>query len=578
MINSGNQSQQDEVGQSKAIDVLCVVILVAYFLYFALPAISGAFSEDDLSALCSYWFSGTLKRLVWENICFWRGIGRPAAGLYYLPLSHLFRIDPQPYRIVQISILGAVIPIVYYLARLLASSRSVAFLAILAFCYHPRLANLVGNGSYIYDVLCGFFYFAALTYHVHIREKRLRLRPVQWVVFLALYVCALNSKEIAVTLPVIILIYEFLKYSQQSEPQNFVRWMLYDASPALVSGAITAVYCYNKLYGQGFAGNFSPEFVEQRLDSGQVPPWVAAALELYKSHYSWRRFIDSNAHFVSELFYLAPSHVLSGATLVAIWALIFAYAFFRRNRTLQLMAFWVVITPLPLAFVTPRGGARLYIVLFGWAMIFAKLAWDVITLFSKLPGLLAQGGEGGLAASPATVGGVPAGLDLSKTQSADVVDLARKTFRVTSRAFAIAVVACGLALFTGWEHQRLGLDRAFRDSGKKTLHVIRAIGSLNLRPSPGSTILLKPEKHFLQNGFYPGFFASFAPNDPLRELIAKASPEYWRCVALLAFGDRSLQIQVEGQHQLTEEQIAKLNYVISFDEFQATIVRGPPPG
>ena len=139
-------------------------------------------------------------------------------------------------------------------------------------------------------------------------------------------------------------------------------------------------------------------------------------------------------------------------------------------------------------------------------------------------------------------------------------------------------MACGLAIFTGWKNQRLGVNRAFLDSGQKTSHVIRAIGSLNLHPSLGSTILLRPEKHFLQNGFYPGFFASFAPNDPLRELIAKSSPEYWRCVALLVFGDRSLRIQVEGQNQLTEEQIAKLNYVISFDEFQARVVRGPPPG
>ena len=238
------------------------------------------------------------------------------------------------------------------------------------------------------------------------------------------------------------------------------------------------------------------------------------------------------------------------------------------------MAFWVVVTPLPLAFVSPRGGARLYIVLFGWAMIFAKLAWDVIVLFSKLPGLLTQRAEDDVAASLPTAGG-PAGLDLSKTQPADVVDPARKTLPVTSRTFAIALVACGLALFTGWEHQRLGVDRAFRDSGKETLHVIRAIGSLNLHPSPGSTILLKPEKHFLQNGFYPGFFASFAPNDPLRELIAKASPEYWRCVASLVLGDRSLQIKVDDQHQLTDEQLAKFQYIISFDEFQAKLIRGP---
>jgi hypothetical protein len=574
MINSGNQSRRDAVSHSKAIDVLCVVVLIAYFLYFALPAVRGAFSEDDLSALCGYWFSGTLKRLLWENICFWKGIGRPAGWIYYLPLSHLFRLDPQPYRIVQISILTAVIPIVYHLARLLASCRSVAFLAILAFCYHPKLANLVGNGAYIYDVLCGFFYFAALTYYVHIREKGLRLRPLQWLGFLALCVCALNSKEIAVTLPVIILVYELLKYYQESQRQNFFRWILYDASPALVSGAITAVYCYNKLYGRGFAGNFSPEFVEHRLDPARLPPWVAAALELYTPHYSWHRFIDSNAHFVSEFFYLAPHHILTGGMLVAIWALVFAYAFLRRDRTVQLMAFWIVITPLPLVFVTPRGGGRLYVVLFGWAMIFAKLAWDVITLLSKVPVLSGRSVQVDATFERPVASG-PVDREQSKTQTATAA-LTRKRVPFAFQTLATILAAFGLAIFTGWQNQRLGVDRAFRDSGQKTLHVIRAIQSLNLHPSPGSTILLKPEKHFLQNGFYPGFFASFAPNDPLREFIAKASPEYWRCVALLVFSDRSLQIQVEGQNPLTEEQIAKLDYVISFDEFHATIIRGPP--
>jgi len=256
--------------------------------------------------------------------------------------------------------------------------------------------------------------------------------------------------------------------------------------------------------------------------------------------------------------------------------LIFAYAFLRRDRTVQLMAFWIVITPLPLAFVIARGGARLYILLFGWAMIFAKLAWDVIMLVSKVPGLSGRGVQADVIAERPIAGG-PTDRERSKTQAATAA-LTRKRFPFAFQTLATVLVACGLAIFTVWQNERLDVNRAFLNSGEKTLHVIRAISSLNLHPSPGSTILLRPEKHFLQDGFYPGFFASFAQNDPLRELIAKASPEYWRCVALLVFGDRSLQIQVEGQNQLTEEQIAKLDYVISFDEFQATIVRGPPAG
>jgi len=579
MTSSDNQSRPDGVNQSNAIDVLCVIILVAYFLHFALPALAGAFSADEMMSVYIYWFTGTLKSL-WENVCFWKGIGRPGGALYYLPLYHFFRLNPQPYRIAQISVLAASIPVVYHLARLLASSRSVAFLAVLAFCYHAQLANLVLSGSFIYDALCGFFYFAALTYYIHIREKGLLLRPTQCVGFLALYICALNVKEMAVTLPVVILIYELLKYPHELERPRFFRWILYDALPALVAGAITAIYCYNKIYGPGFAGNFTTEFVEHRLEPARLPSWVIAALELYTPHYSWRRFTESNAHFVSELFYyLVPNHVLTGGMLLAIWALLFAYAFLRRDRMLQLMAFWVVITPLPLAFISPRGGARLYILLFGWAMVFAKLASDVITLISKSSIWLGQGVGVG-----ATTGAIIAGAATNRVRGAAigaaVGAAASKMSPPIFRIFATILVASALAMFTRWENQRsFGHIRALLNSGQKTLHVIQAFRSLNLRPAPDSVILLRPEKHFQQNGYYLASFASLAPNDPLRELIVEHSPRYWGCVASLGWGDRSLRIQVEDQHhQLTEEQTAKMNYIISFDEFQAELIRGPPPG
>jgi len=577
MTNSDSKSRPDGVNRSTAIDVLCVIILVAYFLHFALPALGGAFSEDEVMSVYIHWFTGPLKSL-WENVCFWKGIGRPGGALYYLPLYHFFRLNPQPYRIAQISVLAASIPIVYHLARLLASSRSVAFLAVLAFCYHVQLARLVFSGSFTYDALCGFFYFGALTYYVHIREKGLLLRPTQFVGFLVLYICALNVKEMAVTLPVVILIYELLKYSHELERPRFFRWILNDAFPALVAGAITAIYCYNKIYGSGFAGNFTPEFVEHRLEPAQLPSWVIAARELYSPHYSWSRFIESNAHFVSELFYLVPNHVLTGGMLLAIWAFLFAYAFLRRDRMLQLMAFWVVITPLPLVFISPRGGGRLYILLFGWAMIFAKLAMDVITLISKSSTLLGQGEAVG-AANRAIVVGAAASRVRSAAIRAAAGAMVGKRSPVMFRAFAMVLVAFALAAFTQWENQRFGRIRALLNSGQKNLHVIQALDSLNLRPVPGSLILLRPEEHFQQNGYYLASFASLAPTDPLRELIMEHSARYWGCVASLAWGDRSLRIHIEDQHhQLTEEQTAKMNYIISFDEFQAKLIRGPPPG
>jgi hypothetical protein len=576
VTTADNQSRSSRVNQSIAIDVLCVIILAAYFLHFALPAVAGGFVEDEIIALWTHWFPGALKSL-WANICFWKGIGRPGGAVYYLPLYHFFGLNPQPYRIAQISILAASIPIAYYLARLIASSRSIAFLAVLAFCYHSQLANLVFSGAFSYDVLCGFFYFAALTYYIHIREKGLLLRPMQWVGFLALYICALNSKEMAVTLPVVVFIYELLKYPRGVERPKFSRWILHCASPALAAGMITAIYCYNKIYGLGFAGNFSTEVIVYRLNPARPDSWIIATLlEPFTPRYTWHRFVESNTRFFSELFYLGPNHVLRGEMLIAIWALLFAYAFLRRDHALQLMAFWVVVTPLPLAFLTPRGGGRLYIPLFGWAMIFAKLAWDVLAVIYKSPALLRQSGR-----CPTQVQQSLGDVATDRPRWTPIRAAAGAMGQMSPlgfQTFAMIVIAFSLALFTQWENQRSARVRTILNSGQKAVHVIQAFRSLNLHPAPGSTILIMPEKHFYQRGYYPGYFASLARDNPLRQVIVELAPRYWYYVASLVWGDPTLRIYVEDQDQFSEEQIAKMNYIISFDEFQAKLMRGPPPG
>jgi hypothetical protein len=415
-----------------------------------------------------------------------------------------------------------------------------------------------------------------LTYYIHIREKGVFLQPMQWVGFLALYVCALNVKEMAVTLPVIVLIYEFLKYPGGVEPPKFSRWVLRGASPALVAGVITAIYCYNKIYGSGFVGNFSAQVVDYRSKATGLDRGIAALLEFYTPRYSWHRFIESNARYVSELFYLVPRHVLSGEMLLAIWALLFAYAFLRRDRALKLMAFWVIITPLPLAFIFPRGGGRLYIPLFGWAMIFAKVAWDLITLLYESFTLLRQS-----AGRPPELRQLSGGAATDHIPWAPIRAVVRGTGKmspVTFQTFAMIVIAFGLAVFTQWENQRSGRIQAMLNSGQKTGHVAQALRSLNLQPAPGSTILLRPKKQFYQSAYYPEYFASLPQDNPLRQVILENAPRYWCYVASLVWDNHTLQIHVEDQERFTEEQIAKMDYVIWFDEFQAKLIAGPPPG
>ena len=344
------------------LNAVCVGLLLAYFLHFALPALGGGFREDEMMNLYLYWSAGVLKSIL-ANVSFWSPFPRPAGALYYLPLYHFFALNPLPYRIVQVSILAATVPMFFCLAQLLSGSRIVAFLVALAMCYHGQMATLVFTGSFIYDVLCGFFYFAALTYYIQIREKRLMLRPGQLTIFLALYVCALNSKEMAITLPVIVFIYEALKCPQLRDWKEFIRKNWRVATPAFIAALGTAIYIFGKLTGS----------------------YSLVNLTAYHPVYSWHRFTLTNAHFINDLLYQSATRI--GRAVLLAWPVLFLYAFWRRDRLLQLMAFWVVITPLPLAFIPGRGGAMLYIVLFGWATIFARLVSNLIAFAGKMTAL-----------------------------------------------------------------------------------------------------------------------------------------------------------------------------------------------
>ena len=486
------------------VDAICIALLIAYFLYFALPARHGGFREDEMMNLWTYWYAGPVQ-LLFALAKLSTRYFRPGGGLYYLPLYHFFGLNPLPYRIVQITIVALSIPIAYWLARLLASSRPVAFLGVLAFCYHPYVASVVFVGAFIYDVLCGLFYLAAFAYYLHIREKGNYLRSSQVVLFLVLYVFALNSKEMAVTLPLIVLIYELLNTPRWGSWNAFLSWIWRDAAPALIGGAITAVYVYSKITNIGSTRGFEP----------------------YRPIYSWYNFVTSNSSFVGELLY-APQ-AITPIALLLLWAAVFIYALFRRDRMLRLMAFWIVIVPLPIAFILPiRGGGCLYVLLFGWAMIFARASCDLIAFVANA--FVAHGRRIGSYRERQATG---------------------KTPGWTVRMALISVLAVSFGLFTDWENRRLATVPNLLGVGQKVSHVIAAFHSLNLQPAPHSTVLLKPDEQLFKNKWHPLFIAS------------------------LVWNDHSLQIGIDKLNKLTPDQLAKVDYIISLNEFEATVIRSP---
>jgi hypothetical protein len=49
-------------------------------------------------------------------------------------------------------------------------------------------------------------------------------------------------------------------------------------------------------------------------------------------------------------------------------------------------------------------------------------------------------------------------------------------------------------------------------------------------------------------------------------------------IASLVWNDHSLQIWLDGKNKLSPQQLAKVNYIVSFTESETRLLRGPAAG
>jgi hypothetical protein len=409
--------------------ILAALLLLAFFAVFHAGAVRADFGDDETMNLYGYW-APRLGEVALAHVLFWSKFVRPLGALYYLPLYGIFGLNPVPFTIVRIAILLLNTVVFYYLAVWLLRSRWIALLSTFPVAYHAGMGHLAYEGAFIYDVLCGCFYFAALLYYIRYRRMHGPLGVQQVCIFLALYVCALDSKEMAVSLPVMILAYEMLFVGFRKRARF---------APALIAGVLTLVYIVGKTTGEG----------------------TLTAMEAYRPVLSWARFSASNPRFLNTIFYTG---VFTMPRVLAVWTVLLCLGLRNRDPRWLFLLVWVVVTPLPVAFIPARDGPEIYIVAAGWAMAAAmavrSLTWRVAR--------------------------------------------ERAVVRLPRRAFMAAALLCCVAAYA---HETRRVDRrmipGYMASGERTRNMIRQLTAFHLQPPPRSRIV------FLNDALPDGFGAEF---------------------------------------------------------------------
>ena len=300
---------------------------LALFFAFAGDGLRGYFAPDEMMNLYQAWFPRAAELMHHD---------RPLGMLVYRALFGAFGLHPLPYRVFCLALVLVNLALLYRFAALVSGSREVGALALLAGAYHPHLADLYYTSANVFDLGCFLGYFSALIFYVRIRrgESWPDWRQTSGIVLL--YGCALGFKEMAVTLPVVLVCWELVYNGQKRKT------VLWRSAPIWLCGLLTIPYVVHKVGG--------PHAMTQNPD--------------YALHLSPHMFLASWAHYLTDLGYRTV--VFGNVTAAAQWIALLALAAGTRQRDLLFSWCLMMVGALPVLFVAPRGLFALYVTLPGW--------------------------------------------------------------------------------------------------------------------------------------------------------------------------------------------------------------------
>jgi hypothetical protein len=316
--------------------VFSSAVVISIWLWFTRDGLASYFSGDDLMNIYLAW-QRPLARLAAENLAFFSPGYRPFGNLVY--------------RLLFLNLYLA------YRAAAALAGQEAALLTVLFACYNAGV-DLYHDTGIIYDILCFTFYFLALGLYFTVRGHKQYLRNSEIAFFLILYICALDSKEMAVTLPAVLITYELL-LAEPAAGTVIRRWL-----PAALAALMTVPYVIGKLsHSSPLVGN-----------------------ESYRLHISPGNYVAGLTHYVDLLVSVHPGTITAPLCMATI-LLAAVIALVTRDRRLMFALAFLLITPLPIVFVALRGAYVMYIPLFGMALY---LAVTIVKLRDALVGRRVQ--------------------------------------------------------------------------------------------------------------------------------------------------------------------------------------------
>jgi tetratricopeptide (TPR) repeat protein len=217
-----------DVAKFAANQLLPITLLVLLCLVVYYNSLSNGFVYDDFGSIVENKYINQPGRFLASlfNHSYFQIAGleasyRPVATLSYFLIYSFAKLDPFYYHLASLILHTLNAILVYRLANLVLQHRLRALAAGLLFACHPALCEAVNCIDFNDDLLATFFFLLALISYIRIKTDHISSSIRDYLPSLLFYFLGLLSKEMAITLPAIILLYDLVLRDADGGGPNF---------------------------------------------------------------------------------------------------------------------------------------------------------------------------------------------------------------------------------------------------------------------------------------------------------------------------------------------------------------------
>ena len=302
---------------------------------------------------------------------------RPVVTLTYFIDYFFYKLNPWGYHLTNLLLHILNVLLLYFLIRLITQNNIIALLAGLLFAVHPVNTEAVDVITFREDLLCFLFFVSSFVLFIK-SANSLKKRNLFYSLSLFFFFLALFSKEMAVSLPLIILLY-FLLFRERIriEFTTFRKYFLgYSLILAFYLYIRFVIFNIDEPLGRYIADNLYINFLNMVRVAAQYIQWLVFPINIYVA------LPENPARLCYSLF---DVRVLSSLALI-VFILILGIRAYKSSKYLSFSIFWFFITLLPVANIVPivnyMACRYLYLPLPGFCLLFSILIFRLFNVYS----------------------------------------------------------------------------------------------------------------------------------------------------------------------------------------------------